>query len=49
VKQGKHLVTASYVSKEMSALDEEAKKAGVILLNECGLIRALIYERHADH
>jgi len=26
VKQGKHLVTASYVSKEMSALDEKQKK-----------------------
>ena len=25
----KHLVTASYVSEEMKALDEEAKKAGV--------------------
>lgn len=37
VKQGKHLVTASYVSDEMRALDADAKKAGVILLNECGL------------
>lgn len=33
----KHLVTASYVSKEMEALNDEAKKAGVLLLNECGL------------
>lgn len=37
VKLKKHLVTASYVSKEMAALDSEAKKAGVILLNEIGL------------
>jgi saccharopine dehydrogenase (NADP+, L-glutamate forming) len=37
VKLGRHLVTASYVSDEMRALDADAKKAGVILLNECGL------------
>lgn len=37
VRLKKHLVTASYVSPEMRALDEEAKKAGVILLNEMGL------------
>lgn len=33
----KHLVTASYVSDDMRALDSEARKAGVLLLNECGL------------
>ena len=33
----KHLVTASYVSQEMKNLDEEAKKAGIILMNESGL------------
>jgi saccharopine dehydrogenase-like NADP-dependent oxidoreductase len=33
----RNLVTASYVSKEMQALNEEAKKAGIILLNEIGL------------
>ena len=33
----KHLVTASYVSKEIQALDERAKEAGVILLNEIGV------------
>jgi len=33
----KHLVTASYVSQEMKDLDEEAKKAGIILMNESGL------------
>lgn len=37
VKQGKNMVTASYVSKEVKALDEEARKAGVILLNEIGV------------
>lgn len=37
VRFGKHLATASYVSKEMAALDEEAKAKGVILLNEIGL------------
>ena len=37
LKQKKHLVTASYVSKQMKDLDAEAKKAGVIFLNEIGL------------
>lgn len=37
VKQRRHLVTASYVSKEMQALHEEAKAKGVILMNEAGL------------
>lgn len=37
IKLRKHMLTASYVSEEMWALDESAKKAGVILLNECGL------------
>ena len=37
VRLGKNLVTASYVSKEILALDEKAKKAGVLLLNEIGL------------
>lgn len=37
VKLKKHLVTASYVSKEMAALDSEAQKAGIVLLNEMGL------------
>lgn len=34
---GKHLVTTSYVSPAMRALDARAKEAGVILLNELGL------------
>ncbi len=33
----KHLVTASYVSDEMRKLNNDAIKAGVCLLNECGL------------
>lgn len=33
----KHMVTASYVSPEMRALDEDARKAGIILMNESGL------------
>lgn len=34
---GKHMVTASYISKEMKALDDRAKEAGVILINEIGV------------
>jgi saccharopine dehydrogenase-like NADP-dependent oxidoreductase len=37
IKCGKPLITTSYVQPEMQALDEEAKMAGVILLNEIGL------------
>ncbi len=37
IKHKKHLVTTSYVSKDMKDLDIESKKAGIILLNECGL------------
>lgn len=37
LKQKKNLVTASYVSKQMEDLDADAKKAGVIFLNEIGL------------
>jgi saccharopine dehydrogenase (NADP+, L-glutamate forming) len=33
----KHLVTASYVSKEINGLDNQAKDNGVLLLNEIGL------------
>lgn len=34
---GKHMVTASYVSAEMAELDERAKEAGVVLMNEIGV------------
>ncbi|MGF3553877.1 MAG: saccharopine dehydrogenase C-terminal domain-containing protein [Thermoplasmatota archaeon] len=37
LKHKKHLVTTSYVSDPMKSLDEKAKDAGVLLLNECGL------------
>ena len=37
VRLKKDLVTASYISKEIAELDESAKKAGVLLLNEIGL------------
>jgi saccharopine dehydrogenase-like NADP-dependent oxidoreductase len=35
--QKKNMVTTSYVKPEMRALDVDAKKAGVLLLNEIGL------------
>jgi saccharopine dehydrogenase-like NADP-dependent oxidoreductase len=37
VEFGKNMATASYVSQEMKAIDAEAKKKGLLLLNECGL------------
>ncbi|HDQ16175.1 MAG TPA: saccharopine dehydrogenase [Bacteroidetes bacterium] len=37
IKHKKHLVTTSYVSDEMKALDKQAKDARVLLLNESGL------------
>jgi len=33
----KHLVTTSYVSKDMALLNDKAKQVGVLILNECGL------------
>ncbi|MGA1380035.1 MAG: saccharopine dehydrogenase family protein [Schleiferiaceae bacterium] len=33
----KHLVTASYISPEMQALDAEAKANGLVFVNECGV------------
>ena len=36
LRHRKHLVTTSYVSPEMAALDAEAKERGVLLLNEIG-------------
>jgi saccharopine dehydrogenase-like NADP-dependent oxidoreductase len=32
-----HLITPSYISPEMKALDEEARKAGIVIMNEVGL------------
>ena len=37
IEQGKSMVTASYVSPAMRALDARAKERGVVLLNEVGL------------
>ncbi len=37
IKHKKNMVTTSYVSDAMRALDDEAKKAGIIILNESGL------------
>lgn len=37
LQHNKHLLTASYVSPEMKALDAEAKGKGLLFLNECGL------------
>ena len=37
IKYKKNMLTASYVSPEMKLLDEEAKNAGIIILNELGL------------
>ena len=37
IKFGKNLVTASYVSKEMKALDEEVKRNNLVFMNEIGV------------
>jgi len=37
VKHKKNMLTTSYVSEEMKALDAEAKAAGIIILNEIGV------------
>lgn len=37
IRNGKHMVTTSYVSDAMRALDKDARENGVILLNELGL------------
>lgn len=37
IKYGKHLVTASYVSNQMQALDQEAKAKGLVFMNEIGV------------
>ena len=34
---GKHMVTASYISNEMKALDKAAKKKGLVFMNEIGV------------
>lgn len=37
LQAGRHLLTASYVTDEMKKLHEDARKAGLLFLNECGL------------
>ena len=37
VRLGKNMITASYVSDDIRKLDEEAKKKGLLLLNEIGV------------
>jgi len=37
LRHRKHLVTTSYVQKEMEPLDKEARDKGILLLNETGL------------
>ena len=37
IKSKTHVVTTSYVSPAMRELDEEAKKAGIVVMNEIGL------------
>jgi len=37
VEAGKNMVTASYLSPVIKALDEAARKKGIILMNECGV------------
>lgn len=36
LKHGINMITTSYISPEMKALDEETKKVGIIILNEIG-------------
>jgi len=37
IKHKKQMITTSYVSNAMKALDDKAKDAGILILNECGL------------
>ncbi len=37
IKHKKHMATTSYVSAAMKELDEDAKKAGILIMNECGV------------
>ncbi|CAO3676791.1 unnamed protein product [Umbelopsis vinacea] len=37
IRERKHMVTASYVSKEMQALNKRAQDAGILIMNEIGL------------
>jgi len=37
IEKGKHLITPSYISPEMKALDRQAREAGVLIMNEIGV------------
>ena len=37
LKYGKHMVTASYISPELKALDDKIKEKGLVFMNEIGL------------
>src|SRR5690606_31725555 len=37
LREHRHLLTASYVTPDMKALDADARSAGLLFLNECGL------------
>jgi len=37
ITYNKHMVTASYISDEMKALDEQAKEKGLVFMNEIGV------------
>ena len=37
LKHKKHMITTSYVNKEMQELDKKAKNMKILILNECGL------------
>ncbi len=37
IKYGKHMVTASYISDELKALDDQIKAKGLVFMNEIGL------------
>ena len=37
VELGRNMVTASYLSPDIKAMDREARRKGIILMNECGV------------
>ena len=52
VDQGRHMITASYLSEEIREIAEEVKQKGLIFLNECGLdpgIDHMSAMREIDH
>ncbi len=37
IRYGKNMVTASYADSEIKAMDFEARKKGIVIMNECGV------------